>query len=258
MLPAPIAALVRDLAALPGTVAVVLGGSRALGTNRPDSDWDLGLYYHNSQRAIDPNDLRGLGYAGHISALGEWGPIVNGGAWLTVADLPVDILFRDLDAIQRWLHEAEHGRFEILTQNGYIVGAPTYLPIGELAICQPITGHLPRPAFPAALADNARSRWQGRASVAMMFANGYAQLTDVICCAGMLANAILCASHARLAQRREWVINEKHLVQRAGLSELQHILTRPGGTREELLETVAVISAGLDIEPLVARRHPRR
>ena len=86
--PAPVAALAHDLSALRGAVAVVLGGSRALGTNRPDSDWDLGLYYHSSQRAIDPNDLRGLGDIGHVSELGEWGAIMNGGAWLTVADLP--------------------------------------------------------------------------------------------------------------------------------------------------------------------------
>ncbi len=163
------------------------------------------------------------------------------------------VLFRDLDTIQRWLQEAEQGRFEILTQNGYIVGAPTYLPVGELAVCQPITGHLPRPAFPTALAESARSRWEGRASVSMMFADGYAQLADAICCTGMLANAVLCASHARLAQRREWVINEKRLAQRAGLAELQIRMARPGGSPEELIETVAAVSTALEIEPLATR-----
>jgi predicted nucleotidyltransferase len=44
-LTAPVAELAADLAGLPGVVAVVLGGSRAAGTHRPDSDWDLGLYY---------------------------------------------------------------------------------------------------------------------------------------------------------------------------------------------------------------------
>lgn len=36
------------LGALPGIRAVVLGGSRARGTHRPDSDWDLGLYYRGT------------------------------------------------------------------------------------------------------------------------------------------------------------------------------------------------------------------
>ncbi|MFT3889855.1 MAG: nucleotidyltransferase domain-containing protein [Arachnia sp.] len=34
-------ALAEDLAGVPGVVAVVLGGSRARGTHRPDSDVDL-------------------------------------------------------------------------------------------------------------------------------------------------------------------------------------------------------------------------
>src|SRR5215210_7481979 len=110
-LPADVAALATALADLPGVVAVVLGGSRATGTARPDSDWDLGLYYRGSRRRFDPDDLRRLGSQGHVSALGEWGPIVHGGAWLTIEDTPVDVLFRDLDVIEGWLHDAEHGRF---------------------------------------------------------------------------------------------------------------------------------------------------
>ncbi len=151
------------------------------------------------------------------------------------------------------LEEAEQGRFQIFTQNGYIVGAPSYLPVGELAICKPLSGELPRPAFPTALATSGQTRWEGRASVSLMFAKGHAQLADAVCCAGALATAVLCASHARLAQRREWVINEKRLVQRAGLDDLQLLLARPGGTAKELAATVSAVSAGLNIESLAAR-----
>jgi predicted nucleotidyltransferase len=38
-----VAQLVAELAAVPGGVAVALGGSRATGTARPDSDWDLAV-----------------------------------------------------------------------------------------------------------------------------------------------------------------------------------------------------------------------
>jgi len=58
------------------------------------------------------------------------------------------VLFRDLDVIERWLEQARQGRFEVVTQNGYIVGAPTYLPAGELALCRQLVGSLPRPSFP--------------------------------------------------------------------------------------------------------------
>ena len=50
-----------------------------------DSDWDLGLYY----RSFDPGDVRGLGHEGEVSALGEWGPIMDGGAWLTLGGTAV-------------------------------------------------------------------------------------------------------------------------------------------------------------------------
>ncbi|MBV9047933.1 MAG: nucleotidyltransferase domain-containing protein [Solirubrobacterales bacterium] len=252
-LPASIEHLALQLSRLPGAVAVVLGGSRALGNERPDSDWDLGLYYRSSERPLNPGDLRDLRHRGHVSELGEWGPIVNGGAWLTIADLPVDVLYRDLDTIERWMAEAQAGRFEVVRQNGYIVGAPTYLPMGELSLCQPISGQLPRPKFPDALAEAAPVRWTGRASVSLMFALGYARLADAVCCAGMLADAILCTSHARLAGRREWVLNEKQLVQRAGLANLQEALACPGRTSGELADTVTTVSESLAVRPLTAR-----
>jgi hypothetical protein len=223
---------------------VVLGGSRASGTHRPDSDWDLGVYYRRSQRTLDPEDLRAVGHEGYVSEVGEWGPIMNGGAWLTIAATPVDVLYRDLDTVERGLADAEQGRFEILTQNGYIVGAPTYLPVGELAIAQPVTGNLRRPSFPEALAEAAPRRWRGNARVALMFATTYAHTGDIACCIGMLVEATLCEAHARMTERREWVLNEKGLVERAGLSEVQEALARAA---------VEEVSAALGVEPLAAR-----
>lgn len=42
--------------------------------------------------------------------MGEWGPIMHGGAWLTVESTPIDVLFRDLDIVAGWMEEAQHGR----------------------------------------------------------------------------------------------------------------------------------------------------
>jgi hypothetical protein len=38
----------RKLEGVPGIIGVVLGGSRARGTHRPDSDIDIGIYYDES------------------------------------------------------------------------------------------------------------------------------------------------------------------------------------------------------------------
>jgi predicted nucleotidyltransferase len=250
-IPGPISALAAELARLPGAAGVVLGGSRATGTARADSDWDLGLYYRGE---VDPEGVRGLGHPGYVSALGEWGPIVNGGAWLTVDGLAVDVLFRDLDLVEAWWREADAGRFDVVAQNGYLAGAPTYLPVGELAIARPLAGELRRPAsFPDALAVSAPPRWGGLAGVALMFAGIHARLGEPVACTGMLAQAVLSAGHARLAARREWVLNEKRLVQRAGLEETDAILGAAGTTPDDLTRSVGAVATALGIEPLAVR-----
>ncbi|MET9067051.1 nucleotidyltransferase domain-containing protein [Streptosporangium sandarakinum] len=76
--------LAGRMAEVPGVVAVVLGGSRARGTHRPDSDYDLGLYYRGE---LDVTALRALavreaGERAELTAPGSWGPWVNGGGWL--------------------------------------------------------------------------------------------------------------------------------------------------------------------------------
>ena len=43
-IPPEVAQLVAELGAVSGVVAIALGGSRATGTARPDSDWDLAVY----------------------------------------------------------------------------------------------------------------------------------------------------------------------------------------------------------------------
>ncbi|GAA0904155.1 hypothetical protein GCM10009549_07440 [Streptomyces thermoalcalitolerans] len=83
------------LAALPGVRAVALGGSRARGTHRPDSDWDLALYYRGR---FDPAGLRAVGWEGEVSEIGAWGGgVFNGGAWLRIDGRRVDVHYRDLD-----------------------------------------------------------------------------------------------------------------------------------------------------------------
>jgi hypothetical protein len=66
-----------------GVVAVSLGGSRAQGTNRPDSDWDVGIYY---RQPLDIGGLRAVaaesGFAGQLTELGGWGPwTFSTGTW---------------------------------------------------------------------------------------------------------------------------------------------------------------------------------
>src|SRR2546423_2177513 len=117
--------LAERLAEIPGVVAVTLGGSRATGTAVEGSDWDFGLYYRDS---LDPADITALGWPGRVFAPGEWGTIVNGGAWLTVDGAKVDLIYRDLDEVLRWTAAAGEGRVESRPGGGLVGrGAPDNL-----------------------------------------------------------------------------------------------------------------------------------
>lgn len=74
--------LAKSLAPIPGVVAVVLGGSRAQGRHRPDSDWDFGLYYRGH---LDTDAIRALRWEGDATEPGAWAYPMNGGAWLTIS-----------------------------------------------------------------------------------------------------------------------------------------------------------------------------
>jgi predicted nucleotidyltransferase len=216
-------AVTDALAGLPGVEAVALGGSRAQRTNRPDSDWDLAVYYRGH---FNPQTLRDLGWDGEVSELGGWGGgVFNGGAWLTVDGRRVDVHYRDLDVIDHELAEARTGRFHIEPLMFHLAGIPSYLVIGELAINRVLTGTLPKPEYPEALRRAASETWSGRARLHLEYAKtNYAARGRVAQCAALLVVAASEFAHAILAARGEWVTNEKTLLSRAGLGGLDELV----------------------------------
>ncbi|MFF9766619.1 nucleotidyltransferase domain-containing protein [Streptomyces sp. NPDC053086] len=212
------------LASLPTVRAVALGGSRAEGTHRPDSDWDLAVYYRGP---FDPDDLRALGWPGEVSETGGWGGgVFNGGAWLTIDGRRVDVHYRDLDVVEHELAEAEEGRFRVEPLLFHLAGIPSYLVVAELALNQVLRGELPRPAgYPPRLRRAAVDRWSGTADATLSYAEAnhapHGRLTET---AGALATAAVQSAHAVLAARGEWVTNEKRLLERAGLRTVDNVL----------------------------------
>lgn len=214
-------AIGERLAGIPGVVAVTLGGSRATRTHRNDSDWDFGLYY---QGAIDPADVRALGWPGEVFAPGEWGRLVNGGAWLRVDGQAVDLIYRDVDQVAHWTSEAEVGRFEIQREVGYVAGLATYVLAGELALNEVLVGSLPRPSFPSRLRETAPPLWFRIAAGALAVGRVHAERGDTIAALANLTQAVLATAQGRLAARGEWALNEKRIIERAGLTDAQALL----------------------------------
>jgi predicted nucleotidyltransferase len=242
--------IVPRLVPLPGVVAVVLGGSRARGTNRPDSDWDIGLYYRGR---FDARLIAGLGFPGHVAQPGEWGRIINGGAWLSVEGEPVDVLLRDLDVVEGWWADAQAGRFEIDNVEGHIAGLPTYTPVGELAVSRVLHGRLPRVTYPDALRATAGRRWRWNSAFSLTYAEKYAARGDIALAAGTMARATAQTAHGELAERGEWVLNEKGIVDAAGLGGAHEVIGSCANDPSEAVRALRELLAPPRLDELNAR-----
>ena len=138
-----VASLVERLGTIPGVLAVVLGGSYARGRAQPGSDIDLGLFYSEAA-PFSIESVRELAEAVNdtpqpvVSDFYGWGPWVNGGAWLTVDGQRVDLLYRNVEHVERVIADAEAGRYEVhyLQQPPFGFFSATYL--GEVAVCVPL------------------------------------------------------------------------------------------------------------------------
>lgn len=207
------------LAELPGVTAVSVGGSRAAGTQRPDSDWDFAVYY---RAGFDPADLRAVGWPGAVSEIGGWGGgVMNGGGWMEVDGRRVDVIYRDLGEVEHHLAEAREGRFHVENLLGYLAGVPTYLVVAELAGHLVLHGDLPRPEYPRALREAAPVQWFGRARFSLDYGrSAYAVRSQALAATGAAARAAAETAHGVLAARGEWVVNEKRILARAGLQGL--------------------------------------
>ncbi|MFJ3201371.1 nucleotidyltransferase domain-containing protein [Streptomyces sp. NPDC086989] len=245
--------MAHRLAAVPGVVGVMLGGSRARGEHRPGSDWDLGVYYRGD---LDLGALRALAGPGvEVAAPGDWGPWVNGGAWLRAEGNAVDWILRDLDRVRQVWDRCREGRYEVGTQAGHPLGfwSPCYAgevalgrvladPTGELSGLRRETADYPEPLRDAltAAAWEAEFLVEGAAKGAARADGLYVSLC--------LSRAVGVLVQALFAADRRWCLNEKGALAVAGTlpgapagfaRRVSELLGAPGSTAEELTATVA-------------------
>lgn len=109
--------VVEELKQIPNISAIVIGGSYATGTNRPDSDIDLGLYY----KEVTPFSIESIKILANklndfpdpiISDFGGWGKWVNGGTWLTIKGQRVDFIYRNLDFVEKIINDCVEGKIQ--------------------------------------------------------------------------------------------------------------------------------------------------
>jgi hypothetical protein len=203
-----------------GVVAVSLGGSRARGTNRPDSDWDIGVYY---RQPLDLDGVRAVagaaGLTGELTELGGWGPWVNGGGWLTYGDERVDFLYRDFSRAVGIAADCRLGQYEIGVQAGHPLGFYSHAYAGEVALCRVLadpTGELTAlraetAQYPVRLGDALiRGAWEAE------FLVDIAGKGDASYVAGCLFRAVGVLAQAMHGKAGRWLVNEKGMVHSAG------------------------------------------
>lgn len=119
---------VTVLSNVEGIDAIVLGGSKSRGEDDRHSDTDIGIYYSPTIQWDDlENALKIL--MDHVTLHekvlylpGEWGPFVNGGAWLTVDKDPVDVILRDTERVASVIEDCLTGIITIENQTGHPFG----------------------------------------------------------------------------------------------------------------------------------------
>jgi predicted nucleotidyltransferase len=215
--------LANDLCGIAGVHAVALGGSRARGTHRPDSDFDLGIYYDGELDLIGLEHLAAhwAGAPVPVAAPGAWGPWVNGGAWLTIDGGPVDWILRERRRVDEQCERARRGEFAFHVQAGHPLGFLDVSYAGEVATGMPLRDD------DSILADlTARVSPYPDALRSAMIANLWqvdflldgaekgAKAADVAYVTQCLGTAAMLIAHGWHALAGEWVTNEKGLVPR--------------------------------------------
>lgn len=216
----------KALESIPGIVGVVLGGSRARGTHRADSDIDIGIYY-NESLGFDVNEVdraaKGLDDERReniVSSLGEWGEWINGGSWIVVQGYHVDLIFRDVNRVDQVIDDCLSGSVSAHYHTGHPHAYLNVMYMGEVSICnilhdptnQIATLQAKTIPYPQALQDAIIGYFMFEASFSLMFADDNVDKDDVSYVAGHCYRAVSCLNQVLFAKNEEYCINEKKAV----------------------------------------------
>ncbi len=217
---------VTALNEVPGVVGVVLGGSRARGTNRPDSDIDIGIYYDSAY----PLDLIGMGSIATrlddthreniIAPPGGWGEWVNGGGWLVMDGYHVDFIFRDIRRAAQVIEDCLAGKITTHYHAGHPHAYINAMYMGEIAICKILMDRDQRleglktktKPYPVNMKKSLIDYFMFEAGFSAMLAENNADKDDIYYLTGHLFRAISCLNQVLFAMNEEYCINEKKAV----------------------------------------------
>ena len=237
------------LSKVPGVIAVVLGGSYARRTARPDSDLDIGLYYSKNA----PPDIEAIrSCAKTISApdtpptvVGyyKWGPWVNGGAWIQSPIGKLDLLYRNIEQVQRVIDESQEGLYhhDYYQQPTFGFVSITYL--AESNCCLPLFDpqHLIQKLkcsveiYPEKLRQKMIVNCLTIAEFTLSHGHGFADRGDILNTVGCLTKIAFVLLQSLFALNVEYYFGDK-----GSLEAVDRFPLKPRGFSERLRELLAM------------------
>ncbi|MBD8069784.1 nucleotidyltransferase domain-containing protein [Bacillus sp. PS06] len=216
----------KELKDFSGIVGIVLGGSRARGTDHPTADIDIGIYYDESAgfevkevskiaTKLDDNHREDL-----VASLGEWGAWINGGGWLVVQGYHVDLIFRDIKRVSQVVDECLSGKVSTHYHTGHPHAYLNVMYMGEISICKILFERnnqisdlkAKTSPYPKPLKDALIGYFMFEASFSLMFAKDNVDKDDVSYVMGHCFRTISCLNQVLFALNEEFCINEKKAV----------------------------------------------
>ncbi|SFS57768.1 protein of unknown function [Paenibacillus sp. BC26] len=218
--------IVERLKRVPGIAGIVLGGSRATGTHTAESDVDIGLYYD----AAEPIDIAALsvvatelddsGRTELVTPIGGWGPWINGGGWLHIGGIAVDLLYRELDKVTAIAMDCQLGNISVHYQPGHPHAFCSPIYMGEAAACRILwdpQGRIEQlkslcHPYPDALQRAVADTFMWEAGFSIANAHKGVKRGDVSYVAGHLFRTVSCTAQVLFALNRTYMLNEKGAV----------------------------------------------
>jgi len=239
----------------PGVVGVVLGGSRARGTQTVNSDIDLVIYYSEAAgfnvrdigtiaTHIDDEHREGL-----ITSLGEWGPWVNGGGWLEVEGYLFDLLFRDIERVSQVIDDCLVGNVSAHYHAGHPHAFLNVMYLGEIAIGKVLTDPSNRIAelkaktekYPKPMQQAIIKYFMFEANYSLMYAADNVEKDDVSYVAGCCYRTIACLNQVIYALNEEYCLNEK-----MSTTMVESLLIKPSNYKRKVDYGITLLSSSAD------------
>jgi len=135
--------IINELKTIANIKAIVLGGSYATGTATDTSDLDIGIYYSDKE-PFDIEAIKSVAkkYAVNdnpiVTGFYEWGPWVNGGAWIKTLNGKVDLLYKSIEQITATIEKAKDGLWENHFEQQPPYGFSSIIYLSETRSCIPL------------------------------------------------------------------------------------------------------------------------